>query len=149
MVGVRSRTLLRPRGTPRRDEGQSLVEMALILPILLALLVGIFEFGRSWNIYQVVTNAAREGARKAVIPTSSTAQVDSVVDAYLVTAALDPDLADVSIDGVELGVGEPAIVRVRYPYQFQFIGPIVDMLDGDSEVPGSVMLSSTATMRNE
>ena len=63
-----------------RDAGQSLVEFAILIPILLGVVIGIFEFGRAWNVDQVLTNAGREGARLAVIPTSS---VDDVVAAVL------------------------------------------------------------------
>ena len=51
----------------RREKGQSMVELALILPVLLALLCGIVDFG--WIYYNQITlnNAAREGARYAVI----------------------------------------------------------------------------------
>ena len=47
----------------RDDGGQALVEFALIMPFLLLFLVGIVEFGRAWNQHQVITDAAREGAR--------------------------------------------------------------------------------------
>ena len=52
---------------PRGESGQSLVEFALVLPLLLALLCAIIDFG--WLYYNQITlnNAAREGARYAVI----------------------------------------------------------------------------------
>src|SRR4030095_7612392 len=43
--------------------GQSMVEFALVVVMLLLLVVGICEFGRAWNLYQILANAAREGAR--------------------------------------------------------------------------------------
>ena len=51
----------------RSEKGQALVEFALVLPLLLALLCGIIDFG--WLYYHQITlnNAAREGARYAVI----------------------------------------------------------------------------------
>ena len=51
----------------RTRRGQALVEFALILPILMILLMGIIEFGRAWNVKQVLTDASREGARLAVV----------------------------------------------------------------------------------
>ena len=50
-----------------RDAGQSLAEFAILLPILMGVVIGIFEFGRAWNVDQVLTNAAREGARAGTI----------------------------------------------------------------------------------
>ena len=45
----------------RGDEGQALVEFALILPVILLLVVGMLEFARAWNLHQALTDAAREG----------------------------------------------------------------------------------------
>jgi len=48
--------------------GSTLVESAVSLLLLLTLVFGIIEFGHAFNVYQVLTNAAREGARFAVAP---------------------------------------------------------------------------------
>jgi Flp pilus assembly protein TadG len=45
-------------------------EFALVLPVLLALVIGIFQFSRAYNVYQTITRAAREGARLAVLPSA-------------------------------------------------------------------------------
>lgn len=136
----------------RRDErGQSLTEFALVLPLLLAVVIGIFEFGRAWNVYQVLTNAAREGARRAVVPTTANEdEVRTVIDSYLGNAALDEALTEVDIDGFRAGTGTPVTVQVSYQYEFEFLGPIVGFLgDGGGSLPGSITLSTTAVMRNE
>lgn len=52
----------------RNERGQTMVEMAIILPIFLALVLGIMEFGRAWATKQSLTLAAREGARVLVLP---------------------------------------------------------------------------------
>ena len=137
------------RFSGRRDEGQSLVEMAIVLPILLALVIGIFELGRAWNVHQVITNAAREGARTAVIPTNSETKVRTTIESYLSDAALDPDLATVSIAGQGDGFGTPTTVQIAYPYEFAFLGPVVSLLGEGSATPGTVTLSTAVTMRNE
>ncbi len=67
-----------PQGTPqrplavlRRVDGSQLLEFALVLPLLLVLAVGIFDFGSAYNLKQKLANAAREGARIAASePTS-------------------------------------------------------------------------------
>ncbi|MFB3916599.1 MAG: TadE/TadG family type IV pilus assembly protein [Terriglobales bacterium] len=51
--------------------GATIAEAALVLILLFTFLMGIIEFGRCYNIYQNVTNAAREGARYAVAPCSA------------------------------------------------------------------------------
>lgn len=52
----------------RQQFGQSMVEIAFILPIFLAIVFAIIEFGRAWATKQSITLAAREGARVLVLP---------------------------------------------------------------------------------
>ena len=52
----------------RSETGAALLEAAFTIPILLLVTVGILEFGRAYQTWQVLTNAAREGARIAVLP---------------------------------------------------------------------------------
>ena len=52
----------------RSEDGAELVEFALVLPMLLLVVLGIAEFGFIFQRYEVVTNAAREGARMACSP---------------------------------------------------------------------------------
>ena len=47
----------------KTETGQGIVEFALVIPIILVLIVGIFEAGRAIWIYSAVTNASREAAR--------------------------------------------------------------------------------------
>jgi len=58
------------RDHPRRrwGRGQSMVEMAFVLPLFLALVFAIIEIGRAWSTKQSLTLAAREGARVLVLP---------------------------------------------------------------------------------
>lgn len=49
------------------ERGQAMVEMALVLPVLILLIFGIMEFGRVFNAYLIITNAAREGARVGIV----------------------------------------------------------------------------------
>jgi Flp pilus assembly protein TadG len=57
----------RPRSDRRASRGQSLVEFALVLPIALILLLAVFDIGRAVFLYNGLTNAAREGARLAIV----------------------------------------------------------------------------------
>jgi hypothetical protein len=57
-----------PRSDRCSQRGATIVEAALVLPVLLALIFGIIQFGILWGKYQDMTNAAREGARYAVAP---------------------------------------------------------------------------------
>lgn len=51
----------------RRPRGQALVEFALILPIFILLLVGVFDLGRGVYVFSTVNNAAREAVRLAIV----------------------------------------------------------------------------------
>ncbi len=72
---------------PHRD-GAALLELALLLPLMLALLLGIWEVGRMVEVQQVVSNAAREGARQAASGARTTAQVQQSVLNYLSNCGL-------------------------------------------------------------
>jgi Flp pilus assembly protein TadG len=57
----------RLRRRSHRGRGQALVEFALVIPIFLLLLVALFDLGRAVFAYNTLTNAAREGARMAIV----------------------------------------------------------------------------------
>jgi Flp pilus assembly protein TadG len=56
-----------PRRRRDRCAGQSLVEFALVLPVFVLVLVSLFDLGRAVFAYNTLTNAAREGARLAIV----------------------------------------------------------------------------------
>ena len=56
----------------RNDRGQSLVEFALVLPIFLLLIFGVVDAGRLVYTYNTISNAARDGARVAIVNQSTT-----------------------------------------------------------------------------
>lgn len=64
----------------RRDSGASLVEFALILPLLCLLLFGIIQFGIAYDKKQSINSAAREGARTAAIPTNTVDDIETSVE---------------------------------------------------------------------
>jgi len=51
----------------RRGRGQGLVEMALVLPVFMLIVIALFDLGRATFAYNTLTNAAREGARFAIV----------------------------------------------------------------------------------
>ncbi len=137
------------RGARLADAGQSLLELALALPILLAIVVGIFEFGRAWNVRQVMTNSAREGARLAVIPGTPPDSVEQTIESRLRDAGLSDSLATITITGMAAGPGADVAVTVGYAFTFQFLGPVVSFIGGDAADYGTISMSTTSTMRHE
>jgi Flp pilus assembly protein TadG len=95
----------------RGENGATLVEFALILPILITFLFGIVEFGRLLNIQVMVTSAAREGARFASLGSSATA-VTTQVKASCPT--VDPTKLTVAVTNAAGASGSAATVRVTY-----------------------------------
>ena len=61
----------RIRNTRKNEKGQSLVEFALVVPLLLILVSGIEEFGRAWMTKNIMTGAAREAVRILAVQTGS------------------------------------------------------------------------------
>ena len=137
------------------ERGQALLEVALTLPLLLLVAVGIFEFGRAYQTWQILTNAAREGARIAVLPGSDDDSVEERVHEYLEAGLIpDPDDADVTIDRdtevvIGGGLASASRVDVAYPFTFIVLQPVAQLVVGDSEVGAPLMITTSATMRNE
>jgi Flp pilus assembly protein TadG len=131
----------------RRQDGQALVELALVLPILLILVLGVFEFGRAWNRYQVITDAAREGARVCVVGSQQSWPADTVdkaVQRALNNAGIALPAGQPQVIGYQAGLGTPCNVSITIPFDFVFLGPWVTALAG-----GPFNMSTTFTMRNE
>lgn len=135
------------RSLRTRTDGQGLTEFAIVVPMLIVILVGIFEFGRAWHVRQVVTNAAREGARTAVLPGVGSDSVSAVVETYLASANINPLDAVVTLN-LQNASGSPDEVTVSYDYDFGLMSSVVSLLSGGS-LPGMVTLTSTSVMRNE
>ena len=136
-----------------RDEadGAILIEFALTLPLLLLILFGIIDFGFVFRDYHVITNAAREGARVAVLPGYDTKDVQDRVDAFLRASGVTPGPPPEVVDGsFEPGSGglkfTTKAVRVRIPYTFVLIGPIAQVF---GRTFGTVTLSAYSEMRTE
>ena len=100
------------------EKGQALVEMALMLPVLVLLLMGIFEFGRVFNAYLVVNNAAWQGLRIGVvggtddeIKATVAKVVYPTVEAAETTIAIQPGAGSrVRGEAMTVQVGYPVII---------------------------------------
>ena len=138
------------------EQGTALLETAMTLPLLLLVSVGIFEFGRAFQTWQVLTNAAREGARLAVMPSQVAGGVDARVKSYLTSGQLD-NVANATVvvnpaATVDIGGGATAtasLVTVTYPFQFMVLQPVASLLVAGSTAGAPITMTATATMRNE
>ena len=125
----------------RRSRGQAMVEFTLILPLLLLLILGIYQFGQTYADYIQVTNAARDGGRKALVSRSDVSGVSDVITtAKNATWWLDKNQMAVSVSpGQPWTTGQNVTVTVTYPYSINLLGFVV----------ASGNLKSTTTVRME
>ena len=124
------------------QDGQAMVEMALILPILLMLCLGIFEFGRIMGSFMVINNLARDGARFGVVGHSDAEITNQVLAGH---AWLDENNMTVTIspDFASRNAGEALKVDIDYsvPLMTSFFASIVNQ--------NTVFLSAQCSMRVE
>ena len=133
--------------------GATIVETAIVLPVCLTVLLGLFDFCRLLMVREVINNAAREGARYATVGTATvdTAAVQAVVRTFLAgqlpsSATIQVYLADPAT-GANLGdwttaqLGQAIGVKVTANY--------TPMLSKFSLLPASVPLTATSIMRSE
>jgi len=137
-----ARSLRRMR---RDDRGQSLVEFALVAPLLLILILGIVDFARAWNVYQVLTDAGREGTRNSVVDNgSSVAETQNIVINAANRAGIQLAVADVVVDETVNG-GTATSVTINYTHRLNFIGVAFRIFTGSPDINFSVV----STMRQE
>jgi Flp pilus assembly protein TadG len=124
----------------RNEQGQTMTEFALVLPILALLLFAVIQFGIVFNNYVTLTDATRAGARKAAVSRQDPRRDSVVMDAVRASAS--------DLDGSKLAVAPPSsswdsgadvTVTATYPYSISLLGLVVK----------SGRLSSTTTERVE
>jgi Flp pilus assembly protein TadG len=137
------------------ERGQALLETALTLPLVLLVAVSIFEFGRAYQTSQVLTNAAREGARVAVLPNANPADVQARVVAYMRGGQLgNADRATVSVNQTAtMSIGATnataSVVTVNYPFSFLVLNPVANMVRRGGSLGAPLTMVARAEMRNE
>jgi hypothetical protein len=72
----------------RGERGAELIEMAIVTPVLLMIIAGIFDFGMMFRAWEVVTNAAREGARVGSLPGYTAQDIDARVEEYMAVGGI-------------------------------------------------------------
>jgi hypothetical protein len=136
--------------------GQAAVELALVLPVVLLLIVGMLEFARAWNLHQSITDAVREGARRALVADNPPAPVDSVYAPmwrYLEQAGYKPIYASMGVcnaPSTSCGstsrpaaeshykkTGELMTITLSVPFRFWALGN------------RAIQMKSSLTVRNE
>jgi Flp pilus assembly protein TadG len=156
---------IRPSGRRRSDRGAALVEFALCLPLLLVVIAGIVDFGFAFQRYEVLTNAAREGARLGTLYqyTGNDALIRDRVRAYVAEGLNIPmtDMATVLPDAqivitapdISITTGgttydiQTTMVTVTYNHDFLLLRPILGLIN--KNWGNSITLTARSQMRNE
>jgi Flp pilus assembly protein TadG len=139
----------------RGEKGAALLEAALTIPILLLVAVGIFELGRAYQTWQILTNAAREGARVSVLPNQTTATIEGRVRDCMVSGHLPQSgTASVTVNrDASLAMGSSFVsasqITVDYPFEFIVLRPVARLVSARSTMPGALTIRAVSVMRNE
>lgn len=146
------------------QKGAAVVEFAVILPLLLLIVFGIVEFGLIFYNQAILTNASREGARRAIVYRTdgagnriySGAEIEDAVEQYLYTdyptnndlrlvtfgtesLSISPNSSD---GDVSITSGDYILVEVNYVYDFL-------LLPSFAGIPQTLTQSGKTTMRAE
>ncbi len=135
----------------RNQRGAALIETAITIPLVLLVSVAIFEFGRAYQTWQVLTNAAREGARVAVLEAYTDDMVRARVRQYMIAGSLPAaSTAAIAIDRNEpFMAGSASRVTVNYPFAFMVLNPVARLIRSGSTLGAPLTMQSSALMRNE
>jgi Flp pilus assembly protein TadG len=139
-VLVRRSSLRRHR---RGRRGAAVVELAFTAPILFLLCFGMIDVGRAVMVQNLITNAARDGARTAVLDGATAAAIEAQVEAYLSSSTIPDAVVTVAPNPLNLAnLGDPVSVTVEVPF------------DSVSWLPSSMYfqganLQATVVMRRE
>jgi Flp pilus assembly protein TadG len=116
----------RRRNDIRSEEGQTAVEFALVAPLLIVLLLGILQIGITFNHYLTITDAARAGARRAIVArVAGLTPADVETSVRAAATGLDRDSLKVKVDDPTWKAGSNVTVTVTYPYAIDILGVVV------------------------
>ncbi len=127
----------------KRRRGAAVVEFAVVAPVFFILVFGMIEYGRAVMVEQILTNAAREGARVAILTSATTANVTSEVTTYLSNASITGATVTISPNPpATAAAGTTVSVTVSIPFTSVSWLPSPFYL-------GSTTLSAKCSMRTE
>lgn len=129
------------------ERGAAAAEFALLLPVFLLILFGIIEFGMIMYGREVVTNAAREGARAGIVqgpPKRTSGEITTIANSYLTGTGVNQ--ADVTFTPAGVGLASPNTLTVTAVYSYNFLIPYIPNVLG---VPNPLVITTQAVMRHE
>ncbi len=143
-LGLGTFNLHKVCGSFRNQGGAAAVEFAVVAPIFFLLLFGMIEYGRMVMVQQMLTNATREGARRAVLDGTTVANVKTTVQDYLSSGSITVNNNEItcSPDPSAASFGDPVTVSLTVPFSRVSWLPAPLFL-------GSTNMSASSVMRRE
>lgn len=129
------------------ERGVAAAEFALLLPALLLILLGIIEFGMIMYGREVVTNAAREGARAGIVqgpPKRTEGEIINIAQTYLANTGINSSNVTFTVTGE--GSVSPNNLTVQATYLYNFLFPYIPMMVG---IPSPLNIQTQVVMRHE
>lgn len=132
------------------ERGAVALEFALLLPVFLVMLFGIIEFGRMMYGREIVTNAAREGARAGIVARApvttkpSGGAITAIANGYLTGTGINP--ADVTFTPFGAQSAYPATLTVTAQYSYNFLIPYIPAVVG---IPNPLIINTQVVMIHE
>jgi Flp pilus assembly protein TadG len=136
----------------RKRRGAAAVEFAIVAPLFFLLVFGMLEFGRMVMVQQILTNASREGARKAVLDGSTAADVNNTVITHMNDAKITVTAANVTINPTNpasANYGDPVTVTVSVPFSQVSWLPAPMLLNFLPAGQTDITLTAATVMRRE
>jgi Flp pilus assembly protein TadG len=130
----------------RERRGNVVLETALVLPVLLMLAMGAAEYGYFFYVKATLQGAARSGARAAIVPGATNANVDSAIASAMSTSGFAGGSYSANYTSVGVSAGNDITVTMTANWGSIGIHPLPTALGGIST---SKQVRAAATMRKE
>jgi Flp pilus assembly protein TadG len=138
-----------------RSGGQALVEFAVVLPIIVLLMMGLFDAGRGVLFYTELSNASRAGARVAMINQSNDASCGGTQTFKCAAADLTTGMGigpaaipDLTVNGADCALPSNCTATVTVNYSFNLITPLINALIPDIDLSASTTMPLERTYLN-
>ncbi len=129
---------MRNQANKRNRRGQTMVEVAILLPLFMTLMLGIMDFSRLYWTQSVVRGAAYEGVRMAILVEATDAQVESTIIEELKMGGVSVTPA---MTVSERTPNTPVDVTVTVPFDFIAIDSLIPALSSLTQVSATVVMT--------
>jgi Flp pilus assembly protein TadG len=136
----------------RQRRGAAAVDFAIVAPLFFLLVFGMIEFGRMVMVQQILTNASREGARKAVLDGSTATDVTNTVITYMSDAKITINTSNITLNPTNpatANYGDPITVTVSVPFSHVSWLPAPMLLSFLPAGKTDITLAAATVMRRE